>query len=223
MPSFPLQAVERINLSTENIIPDEYKEITLDNNITSYPLIKENGILYVDSRFFADYFGTDEATSELVKSSVSHIGIVTYASDEKAIFLPLMDVIKGMGLRYTYSPLYGKEIVRIRTGNEFAVNPDYTYNPSYHSYNKGNIPQTAYTYNPSTKYYSGNYSYTRGSSYSLHTHLSTCTSPSSYYRGRTSYSTSVPIPYYNPISFRPMVNVRVSPSSTYSGGSRYHY
>jgi len=145
--------IQKITLDAENILTESQIEFTIDNVTTKYTIVKQNDTLYIESNFFADYFGTDERITQLIKNSVSSVGMMEKGG-EKAIYLPLFTVAGALGLRYTYSDLYGKEVIRLRSDKEFKVYKDTTASTNTSVQSCGN-----YTVNDNPKLY-GNTPYT---------------------------------------------------------------
>ena len=135
-------------LDSFNIIPSDRLELTLDNNIQkNITVVKEDDILYIDSSFFTTFLGIN------IQDQTEQSRTVKESTDKEIICLPLFKSLDSLKIRYTYSSLYGKEIIRIRTDGEFKI---------YRASNY--MPQTTVSYgnNPSgtgTSYY-GNSSYT---------------------------------------------------------------
>ena len=103
-------------LDSFNIIPSDRLELTLNNNMQkNITVVKENDILYIDSSFFTNFFGID------VQDKANQSGIVKGDTGKEIICLPLFKSLDSLKVRYTYSSLYGKEIIRIRTDGEFKV------------------------------------------------------------------------------------------------------
>jgi len=117
--------IQKIALDEANIMTESQIEFTIDNVTAKYTIVKQNDTLYIESNFFADYFGTDERITQLIKNSVSSVGMIEKGG-EKAIYLPLFTVASALGLRYTYSDLYGKEVIRLRSDKEFKIYKDTT-------------------------------------------------------------------------------------------------
>ena len=176
---FQAQAIEKVSLDSGKILSASDIELTLDNNTINYTIVKKDNTLYIDSNFFANYFGTDEYTKNIIKNSITSVGTME-SYNYKGIYLPLLPVSQALGLRYTYSDLYGKETIRLRSDNEFKVYKACTSNGNSSSGNQssssinnnpalyGNTPYTSpdnvtYNYSGNTDY---NYSINRtGSNY----------------------------------------------------------
>jgi hypothetical protein len=138
-------------LDSFNIIPSDRLELTLDNNIQkNITVVKENDILYIDSSFFTNFLGID------VQDKANQSGTVKEETGKEITCLPLFKSLDSLKLRYTYSSLYGKEMIRIRTDGEFKVYRASNYIPQSGS-SLGNSPSTG-----SGNYSYGNSSYTSG-------------------------------------------------------------
>jgi len=125
-------------LDPDSILKSDEIELTVNDEKTKFMTVKENDTLYVDKNFFSTYFPSYE---EKIRNSLSYEGHIKFTSGEDLYFLPLLSTINAIGFRYTYSAIYGKEIVRIRTDSDFSVDPTYTYTPSStSSTSHGNVP-----------------------------------------------------------------------------------
>jgi len=51
--------IQLIKLDSFNIIPSDKLQLTLDNRQEHITVVKENEILYIDSKFFTDFLGID--------------------------------------------------------------------------------------------------------------------------------------------------------------------
>ena len=115
-----------IELDLSAILSTDEIELTVDNREAKFTAVKQDDILYIDSNFFSTFFPQYD---ELIKNSISYEGVIKFTSGEEVTCLPILSVLNTLGMRYTYSTIYGKELVRIRTDNDFSVNPNYTYKP----------------------------------------------------------------------------------------------
>ncbi|HPZ10263.1 MAG TPA: hypothetical protein PL110_19390 [Candidatus Eremiobacteraeota bacterium] len=128
--------IQLAKFNSSNIISTDKMELSLDNNtIQNITLVKEYDTLYIDSNFFTTYFGMDFQKKGY---PVNYGGTVKNDSGKEILCLPLIDILKSLNVRYTYSPLYGKEILRIRTDGQFKIYKVSNYQPSNDSH--GNIP-----------------------------------------------------------------------------------
>jgi len=129
-----------INLDSLNILEDGYFELTVDNKPADFILIKQDNILYIDPRFFASFFGT---SPETIAEAIEFVGKFYDRPEIETVYVPLFPVLKVLGFRYTYSSLYGKEIIRIRTDNGFKIYDPYVYESALSEAGSyGNIPYT---------------------------------------------------------------------------------
>jgi len=136
--SYQVQAgdMKLINLDRANIVPSEHIDMSINNIPINFTIIKEKDTLYIDSDFFLANFGT---YMEKIRVSLKHGGILK--DESSRLYLPLFQALSILHIRYTYSPLYGKEIIRIRTDNDFRIDTTYIYKPA-DSGSYGHIPYT---------------------------------------------------------------------------------
>ncbi|MEQ8187729.1 MAG: hypothetical protein ABRQ39_07120, partial [Candidatus Eremiobacterota bacterium] len=115
---------EYIKLDSFNIIPSDRLELTLDNNIQkNITVVKEDDILYIDSRFFTTFLGIE------LQDRTNQAGIVKEDTGKEIMCLPLFKSLDSLKIRYTYSSLYGKEMIRIRTDGAFKIYKASNYMP----------------------------------------------------------------------------------------------
>ncbi|MEQ8171004.1 MAG: hypothetical protein ABRQ38_19095 [Candidatus Eremiobacterota bacterium] len=140
-------------LDSFNIIPSDRLELSLDNNIQkNITVVKEDDILYIDSRFFTTFLGIE--LQDITNQTVT----VKEDKGKEIMCLPLFKSLDSLKIRYTYSSLYGKEIIRIRTDGAFKIYKASNYMPeTVISYgNNPSVPAGSYA---GTDTYYGNSSY----------------------------------------------------------------
>ena len=181
-------------LDSFNIIPSDRLELTLDNNIQkNITVVKEDDILYIDSRFFTTFLGIE------LQDTANQTGTVKEDSGKEIMCLPLFKSLDSLKIRYTYSSLYGKEIIRIRTDGAFKIYKASNYMPqTVVSY--GNNPSvTGSSYSGTGSSYYGNSSYTGGN-------MPGNCSGTGYYYGSSCSSGGYGVPgygYYYPDGYTP--------------------
>ena len=126
-----------INLDRANIVPAGCVDMSINNIPVNFTIIKEKATLYIDSDFFLAKFGT---YMEKLRTSLRNGAVLK--DDPSKLYFPLFKSLSVLHVRYTYSPLYGKEIIRIRTDNDFRIDTTYIYKPAS-SGSYGNIPYTS--------------------------------------------------------------------------------
>jgi len=127
-----------VDLDSINILEENYLELTVDNKPAGFTVVKQDGILYVDPGFFTSFFGI---TLETISEQIEYAGKFYDRPEIETLYVPLFPVLKTLGFRYTYSPLYGKEIIRIRTDNGFKIyDPSIYANTISPSRSPGNLP-----------------------------------------------------------------------------------
>ena len=124
-----------ISLDPVNILEQDQIDMAIDSNQVNVMSVKQGDVLYVDSVFFVTYFKLSE---EQIKNYAPYGGTLKLGAKD-ILYLPLLPVLKSLGVRYTYNPIYSKDIVRIRTDRDFSVDPAYSYKPSDSS-SHGNLP-----------------------------------------------------------------------------------
>jgi hypothetical protein len=131
-----------IQLDPGNILTGNDIELTVDNTPVIATVVKQDDMLYIDSSFFTNLFNV---SPDAISKNMNITGTLKDPGTSQFIIcLPVLQALKIMGLRYTYNPIYGKEILRIRTDREFKV--DTTYKPPETS-SQGNIPNPQNTLN----------------------------------------------------------------------------
>ncbi|MEQ8223283.1 MAG: hypothetical protein ABRQ37_13325 [Candidatus Eremiobacterota bacterium] len=138
-----------ISLDPVNILGQDQIDMAIDNNRVIFTSVKQDDVLYIDSLFFLTYFNIPE---EKIKGYASYGGTLKQGTKD-ILCLPLLSVLKSLGVRYTYNPIYSKDIVRIRTDRDFKVDPTYSYKPSDSS-SQGNMPDKDNRSLQSNPYYS---------------------------------------------------------------------
>lgn len=127
--------IKMVQLDPANILPVDGVELTIDNIPVNTSVVKQDDVLYLDYSFFANIF---KVSPDDISKSINMVGVVRNpATSQETFYLPALKALSIMGLRYTYSPIYSKELLRIRTDNTFKVDP--TYKPGETS-SQGNIP-----------------------------------------------------------------------------------
>ncbi|MEQ8169125.1 MAG: hypothetical protein ABRQ38_09535 [Candidatus Eremiobacterota bacterium] len=153
-----------ITLDPINILEQDQIDMALDNNQVNVTAVKQGDVLYVDSSFFSTSF---KLSDDQINSYAPYGGTLKLGTKD-ILCLPLLSVLKSLGIRYTYNPIYSKDIVRIRTDRDFKVDPAYSYKPS-DSNSHGNLPDKNNRSLQSDPYYSslytGIYSTNRGRGY----------------------------------------------------------
>lgn len=124
-----------VSLDPINILEQDQIDMAIDNNQVNVISVKQNDVLYIELSFFTTYFKLSE---EQIKSYAPYVGTLKKGTND-ILCLPLLSVLKSLGVRYTYNPIYSKDIVRIRTDRDFKVDPTYSYKPSDVS-SHGNMP-----------------------------------------------------------------------------------
>ena len=124
-----------ISLDPVNILEQDQIDMAIDGTQVNVTSVKQDDVLYIDSSFFTGCFKLSE---EQIKNYAPYGGTVKKGTKD-ILCLPLFSVLKSLGVRYTYNPIYSKDIVRIRTDRDFRVDPAYSYTPSD---NRGNLPDT---------------------------------------------------------------------------------
>ncbi len=138
-----------VTLDPINILEQEQIDMAIDNNQVNVTAVKQGDVLYVDSSFFTTWFKLSE---EQIKSYAPYGGTLKLGTKD-ILCLPLLSVLKSLGVRYTYNPIFSKDIVRIRTDRDFRVDPTYSYKPS-DSNSHGNLPDKNNRSLQSDPYYS---------------------------------------------------------------------
>lgn len=153
-----------ITLDPVNVLEQDQIDMAIDNNQVNVISVKQNDVLYIDSSFFTTCFKLSE---EQIKGYAPYGGMLKKGTKD-ILCLPLLPVLQSLGVRYTYNPIYSKDIVRIRTDRDFRVDPTYSYKPS-DSNSHGNLPDKDNSSLHSDPYYSslgtGIYSTRLGSGY----------------------------------------------------------
>jgi hypothetical protein len=135
-------------LDSFNIISADKIELSMDNSATkNIIVVKEDNTLYIDCKFFTDFFAMDFQKNGY---PVNSVGTLKVDGNKETICLPLFKVLDSLKVRYTYSSLYGKEIVRIRTDGGFKIYKAANYTPSSNQVSHGNIPYDESTRNGSS-------------------------------------------------------------------------
>ena len=137
--------IQTIKLDDSNVLTEDQIDIALNNEPVNCTVVKQDDNLYIDIDFFTNYF---KIPPEQMNNYAGYEG--TVKDDNKDVTcVPLFSVLTSIGVRYTYNPVFNKDIVRIRTDRDFSVNTKYVYTPSSDS-SQGNLPGQDYTVSASS-------------------------------------------------------------------------
>jgi hypothetical protein len=137
--------IQIVKLDDSDVLTEDQVDIALNNQPVNCIVVKQNDNLYIDIDFFADYF---KIPPEQINNYTAYEGTVK-VSGKDITCVPLFSVLTSIGVRYTYNPVFNKDIIRIRTDRDFSVNPNYVYKPSSDS-SQGNLPVQDYTVSASS-------------------------------------------------------------------------
>jgi len=128
-------AIKTVELNPANILTGDAIELTIDNIPVNASVVKQDDILYIDYSFFTNIL---KVSPDTVSKYTNLVGVIrNQATSQETFYLPVLKALNIIGMRYTYSPIYSKELLRIRTDKAFSVDP--TYKPGETS-SQGNIP-----------------------------------------------------------------------------------
>ena len=113
---------KNIELDPDNILEKDNLELTLNDQNENAIVVQQNGTIYIDTSFFQKNFSNYD---EVIKNNPLYGGTFKDASGKEVVCLPAFLSLEALKVRYTFSNLYGKVIIRIRTDNDFKVNPNY--------------------------------------------------------------------------------------------------
>ncbi len=137
--------IQIVKLDDSDVLTEDQVDIALNNQPVNCIVVKQNDNLYIDIDFFTDYF---KIPPEQINNYTAYEGTVK-VSGKDITCVPLFSVLTSIGVRYTYNPVFNKDIIRIRTDRDFSVNPNYVYKPSSDS-SQGNLPVQDYTVSASS-------------------------------------------------------------------------
>jgi len=121
-----------VELNKSGIIPSDSITISLDGRNIYPELIKQDDIIYAKADELLSTFGyrhTYIFETDSIKINETYLpawraGYVLEKGN-KEIYLPLLETLSLLDIRYTYSDLYGKDVISIRTYEEMQY-PYYT-------------------------------------------------------------------------------------------------
>ena len=114
-----------LELSKKDIISPDKISISLDGRKIYPQLIKFDGIIYAKAEELLSTFGYRHSYSpgsDIIK--IEEISLPSwragYISENgsQELYLPLLEILSLLDIRYTYSDLYGEDLISIRTYNE---------------------------------------------------------------------------------------------------------
>lgn len=120
-----------VELNKKNIIPSDTITISLDGRHIYPELIKQDGIIYARASELLSTFGyTSEWNNDFIKigelSFPAWRAAYTVNNGTKDLYLPLLEILGALNIRYLYSDLYGKDVISIRTDGSNASTDYYT-------------------------------------------------------------------------------------------------